>query len=89
MVQQLSEPTISPYQNNTWYQQVLRDSQPIRPVGLGASSSYSTPAMSLFETEEIPLQEENYGDNNNLMDNTLYTWSTGAYIPSREPLLSP
>lgn len=50
---------------------------------------YSTPAMSLFETDKIPLQEENYGDNNNLMDNLLYTWSTGAYIPSREPLLPP
>ena len=45
--------------------------------------------MSLFETDEIPLQEENYGDNNNLMDTPLYTWSTGAYIPYREPLLPP
>lgn len=45
--------------------------------------------MSLFETNEFPLQEENYGDNINLMDNTHYTWSTSTHIPSREPLLPP
>ena len=45
--------------------------------------------MSLFETDEIPLQEENYGDSNNLMDNPLYTWSTGAHIPSGELLFPP
>ena len=45
--------------------------------------------MSLFEIDKIPLQEENYGDSNNLMDNPLYTWSNGAYIPSRELLFPP
>ena len=45
--------------------------------------------MSLFETDEFPLQEENYGDNTNLMDNTPYTWSTGTHFLSREPSLPP
>ena len=43
--------------------------------------------MSLFENDDFPLQEENYGDNTNLMDNIPYTWSTGTHFPSREPLL--
>ena len=85
----MTEPSVSPWRNNAWYQQIIRDSQPIRPVDLGVSSSYSTLAMSLFETDEIPLQEENYGDSNNLMDNPLYTWSTSANIPSRELLFPP
>lgn len=45
--------------------------------------------MSLFETDEIPLQEENYGNSNNLMDNPLYTWSTDVHIPSGELLFPP
>jgi len=89
IVQQLTQPSVSPWQNNIWYQQILKDSQPIRPTNLVTSSSYSTPAMSLFETDKIPLQEENYGDSNNLMDKPLYTWSTGAHIPFGELLFPP
>jgi len=89
IVQQLTELSVSPWRDNTWYQQILRDSQPIRPASLVTSSSYSTTTMSLFETYEPPLYEENYGDSNNLMDNPLYTWSTVANPPSGEQLFQP
>ena len=43
--------------------------------------------MSIFENDDFPLQEENYGDNTNFMENTPYIWSNSAYVPSREPLI--
>lgn len=74
IVQQLTEPSVSTWQNNTLYQQILRDSHTNRPISFarGASSSYSTPDMSLFETNEPLLTEENLGDRNNIMDNVFY-----------------
>jgi len=48
--------------------------------------------MSLFETEEPPLYEENLGDTNNFMDNPLYSpnpWSTTTNPPFGEQLFPP
>ena len=42
--------------------------------------------MSIFENDDFPLQEENYGDNTNFMENTPFTWSNSPYV-SREPMI--
>ena len=87
IVQELTEPSASPWRSNTWYQQILRDSEPVPPVARTASSLYSTPTMFVFENDDFPLQEENYGDNTNLMENTQFTWSNTPYVPFREPMI--
>lgn len=93
-IQQLTEPSVSPWRNNTWYQHILRDYEIHRPISFvrEASSSYSTPDMSLFETNKPLLHEANLRDNNNFMDNAFYNmnpWPTAPTLTSGEQLFPP
>jgi len=51
IVQQLTEPSVSPWRSNAWYQQILRDTRSSQPVVGTTSSAYSTPTMSIFEND--------------------------------------
>lgn len=92
---QLPIQSTSPWWDNIWYQQILRDAQNNILANFSrdtSSSYYSSPTMSAFEVEGNPPYDEKPTASRNFVDNPLFihdSWSTSVNPSSGESLLPP
>lgn len=91
-VVQLPSPTTSPWQDNPWYQKILRDTQNEWPAKIPRNTSsyfHSSPTvMSAFGAYRNPAFHDKLSASGNFLesqDNPLFwhdPWSTGVGISS-------